>query len=196
VPELRPPALPGLVLIWNVSLDIIQIPLYCWMLIHARERRPKGLPRRQLENLNSYRWAGITLGRNTTQMKTLLVLEDEALVMKLLLHILRDYTVLAATTVEQSLHLFVDHGRQIDLLVADVELPTGSGIDVALRLRAEIPDLKILITSGYPLSHRDIPGLEGLGSNLLVIQKPFSAEDLLNAVRQLIGPKSSAATPE
>ena len=60
-------------------------------------------------------------------MKTLLVLEDEALVAKLLLLILRGYTVLEAATAERALRLFADHARQIDLLVADVTLPTSSG---------------------------------------------------------------------
>src|SRR5712692_3671953 len=98
-------------------------------------------------------------------MKTLLVLEDEALVTKLLLHVLRHYTVLEAATAERALRLFTDQGRQIDLLIADVTLPTSSGIYVALLLRAEIPDLPVILTSGCPLSHGDFPDLERLGSN-------------------------------
>ena len=131
-------------------------------------------------------------------MKTLLVLEDEALVAKLLLLILRGYTVLEAATAERALRLFADHARQIDLLVADATLPTSSGIQVALLLRAEMPDLPVILTSGYPLSHGDSPDLERLGSNSVVIlRKPFQPEVLSNAVRQLIGaPQSSAATPE
>jgi hypothetical protein len=46
-------------------------------------------------------------------------------------------------TAEQAVRLFVDHGRQIDLLVADVALPRRSGIYVALLLRAEIPQVEL-----------------------------------------------------
>jgi len=131
-------------------------------------------------------------------MKTLLVLEDEALVMRLFLHVLRDYTLLEATTAEQALRLVADHACQIDLLVADVALPTKSGIYVALLLRAQIPSLPVILTSGYPLSRGDSAYLESLDSNSVVmLQKPFQPEVLLNAVRQLIGaPWSSAAAPE
>ncbi|HXB74779.1 MAG TPA: hypothetical protein VNY05_41480 [Candidatus Acidoferrales bacterium] len=60
-------------------------------------------------------------------MKTVLVLEDEALVMKLLLHILKHYTVLKATTAAQALQFFIDRACQIDVLVADITLPTSWG---------------------------------------------------------------------
>ena len=58
-------------------------------------------------------------------MKTLLVLDGEALVMNLLVHVLRHYSVLQATTAEQALRLFSDHACQIDLLVADVAKKFG-----------------------------------------------------------------------
>ena len=128
-------------------------------------------------------------------MKTLLVLDDEAVVMDLMLYLLRHYTVLAATTAEQALRLFTDHGSQIDLLVAEVALLTGSGIIVARLLRSERPGLPVILTSACPVSHWDSLDLEKLGpDSVLTLQKPFRVEGLLNAVRQLIGaPQSSAA---
>jgi two-component system cell cycle sensor histidine kinase/response regulator CckA len=130
-------------------------------------------------------------------MKTVLVVEDEILVMNLLLHLLRHYTVLAATTAEQALRVFNEHAHQIDLLVAEVALLTGSGILVARFLRSERPGLPVILTSGCPLSRWDFLDLEKLGSDsVLTLPKPFKGEELLSAVRQLIGPRSSAATPE
>lgn len=38
-------------------------------------------------------------------------------------------------------------GKKIDLLLLDINLPDGSGVDVARRLRSESPDTKILVYS-------------------------------------------------
>jgi two-component system cell cycle sensor histidine kinase/response regulator CckA len=85
-------------------------------------------------------------------MKTLLLLEDESSVTKLQRNMLKQYRVIEARSAEEALHLFLDHQGQVDLLVADVTLPTSSGIQVALLLRSKIPSLPIILTSGYPVS--------------------------------------------
>jgi len=124
-------------------------------------------------------------------MKTLLVLEDEPPVPKPPWHVLKQYNVLEAATAEQALRLFFERDRQIDLLVADVTLLTSSGIHVALLLRFEIPNLPVVLTSGYPVndwSPRDSADLERLDSrSVAILQKPFLAQELLNTVARLTG---------
>lgn len=123
-------------------------------------------------------------------MKTLVVLEDESDVMDFLRRMLPQYSLIEATTAEQALRLFIDHGRQVDLLIADVTLPTSSGIQVALLLRAEIPHLPVILTSGYPVSDwtgRDYTDLQRLGSTSVeLLSKPFQTQVLSDAVRKLI----------
>jgi CheY-like chemotaxis protein len=122
---------------------------------------------------------------------TLLVLEDNPSVMMFLRLMLEQYSLVEASTAEQALRLFTDHGRKIDLLVADVTLPTSSGIHVALLLRSEVPDLPVVLTSGYPVSawnDLDSADLERLGStSVAILQKPFQGKILSDAVRELIG---------
>ncbi len=123
-------------------------------------------------------------------MKTLLVLDDELQLLKLLGSVLRrQYAVIESTTAEQALCLFAEHGSKIDLLVADVTLPTSSGIKVAALMRLLSPGLPVVLISGYPLGawgERDGADLKSLGSNLVaIIQKPFQSRALLNAVREL-----------
>ena len=124
-------------------------------------------------------------------MKTLLVLEDHPSVMMVLRVMLEQYNVIEASTAEQCLRLFTDHGRKIDLLVADVTLPTSSGIQVALLLRSEILDLPVILTSGYPVgdwTRPDSADLERLGSSsVAIIQKPFQRQVLLQTIRALTG---------
>ncbi len=132
-------------------------------------------------------------------MKTLLVLEDEPALMTLLRHMLREFTLIEATSAEQAIRLFTQHSRSIDLLVADVTLPQSSGIQVALLLRSEIPDLPVILTSGYPLGDwtgRDYSDLERLGSpSMGLLSKPFQRHELLNMVSELtVAPQSAAAS--
>ena len=130
-------------------------------------------------------------------MKTLLVLEDEPSLMKLMQRMLVSYSVIEATTAEEALRLFTEHGRHVDLLVADVTLPISSGIQVALLLRTEVPDLPVLLTSGYPVSDwtgREYTDLQRLGStSVALLSKPFQADELSNAVRELLGANTSEA---
>jgi DNA-binding response OmpR family regulator len=124
-------------------------------------------------------------------MKTVLMLEDESGVMEFLRDMLKQYTVIEATTAEQALRLFRDHGPNVDLLIADLSLPKSSGVQVALLLRAEVPDLPVILTSGYPVSDwtgRDYTDLQRLGStSVALLSKPFQIHELLTMVRVLTG---------
>ena len=123
-------------------------------------------------------------------IKTLLVLEDDSSVMMVLRLMLEQYSVIEASNAEQALRLFTDVGRKIDLLVADVTLPTSSGIQVALLLRLRIPELPVILTSGYPVSawsDRHSADLDRLGTkSVAILQKPFQGNALSDAVRELI----------
>jgi CheY-like chemotaxis protein len=124
-------------------------------------------------------------------VKTILVLEDEPLLMKLMRNLLdrHGYTVLEAAGAEQALQHLHTSGCRIDLLIADVILPGLSGIQVALQLRSELPDLPVILTSGYPpndWSVRDARHLMQLGvDSVSILLKPFGTRILLNAVRDL-----------
>ncbi len=122
---------------------------------------------------------------------TLLVLEDEPIVMKLLRNILKPYSLIEAVTGEEALVRFIDYGHRIDLLIADVTLPQISGIQVALIVRSKIPRLPIILTSGYPVSSwpaQDAAGLQRLGLNsVAILQKPFQVQALRQAVCELVG---------
>jgi len=130
-------------------------------------------------------------------METLLVLEDDTQLTELMRDILKPYRVIEAVTAEHSLRLFIDRGRRIDLLIAEVGLSKSSGIQVAMVLRSRIPSLPVILTSGYPVSDwsvRDAADLKRLGSKAVtIIEKPFQASTLSKAVRELLGARISRA---
>ena len=123
--------------------------------------------------------------------KTILLLEDEPALMKLLAHALGAYDVIEATTADEALRQFAERGRHIDLLIADVTLPAGSGLRVAFFLRSEFQNLPVILTSGYPVSNwstNDTIDLQRLGStSVAFLQKPFQAQELSRLVERLLG---------
>jgi DNA-binding response OmpR family regulator len=125
-------------------------------------------------------------------MKNILILEDEPFLSNLLRLVLQGYFVVSTTTAENALWKFIEYNRRFDLLISDLTLPTSSGVQVALILRSELPELKIILTSGYPLSmwsEQDTSDLQRLGNDsVTVLAKPFLPQTLLNSVRALIGP--------
>ena len=114
-------------------------------------------------------------------MKTILLLDDEVSLMKLMSHVLvrRGYVVWESSNAEEAIARFLDVKGQIDILVADVNLPSSTGIQVALLLRAELPTLRVILTSGYARSDwqgRDAADLERLGlDSLKILQKTVYA---------------------
>jgi CheY-like chemotaxis protein len=126
-------------------------------------------------------------------MKTVLIVDDDPAIVALLHRVVeRDgYAVLDATSAEQAFERFEDSDAQVDLLIADVTLGSSSGIRVALELWALLPNLRTIISSGYPQSMwpgQDAAELDEYPSGLVaVLQKPFVPAAMLDTVHRLIG---------
>ena len=118
--------------------------------------------------------------------ETILVVEDENLVRKLMRTILesRGYFVLDAPGGEEAFHVCRRHKGPIHLLITDVVMPKMKGPEVADRLRSMYPEMKVLYVSGYTADMIDQHGVLESGTHF--IQKPFAPVDLLNRVRELL----------
>jgi CheY-like chemotaxis protein len=118
--------------------------------------------------------------------ETILIVEDEASILKLTQTILEKlgYTVLAASTPGRAKVLLEEHTGHIQLLITDVVMPETNGRDLAESLKAQYPMLKVLFMSGYTASaiaHRGV-----LNSGVNFIQKPFSIRALAVKVREVL----------
>jgi signal transduction histidine kinase/ligand-binding sensor domain-containing protein/ActR/RegA family two-component response regulator len=115
--------------------------------------------------------------------ETVLLVEDELMVLGLAQRMLEDqgYRVLAASSPAEALRLAGDHAGNIQMLVTDVVMPQMNGRDLSERLRALNPRLKCLFISGYTA---DVIAPHGvLDPSVRFLQKPFSRNDLADAVR-------------
>jgi CheY-like chemotaxis protein len=119
--------------------------------------------------------------------ETILLVEDNEDVRNLLRDVLRlqGYVVLEADSSSQALRLCAAHAGVIDLLLTDVGLPSMDGLELADRLTALRPDMKVIYMSGYsnPLPSR--PGHED--TERTFIQKPFTTDNLALKVREVLG---------
>jgi PAS domain S-box-containing protein len=115
--------------------------------------------------------------------ETILLVEDETPLLKLMHHILESYgyKVLDSTCGKTALEIWQQHKHKIELLLTDLILPDGmTGFELAKSIQAEKPSLKIIYTSGYDanrLSQQLMPPADGT-----FLQKPFHARKLAEAV--------------
>ncbi len=117
------------------------------------------------------------------QGETVLLVEDEPAILRLGERMLSrlGYRVLAANTPDEALRLTAEHAGDIDVLISDVVMPDMNGRDLAERLTATYPGMKVLYMSGYSASIIADRGVLETGVNF--IQKPFSTRDLALKVR-------------
>jgi two-component system, cell cycle sensor histidine kinase and response regulator CckA len=122
----------------------------------------------------------------STGRETILVVEDEAAVRNLARDVLTrlGYEVLVASDGREALDIAKRSRRHIDVLVSDVVLPHLRGVEVADRLRARRPGLRVLYISGYTETAIVHDGLLDPGVNFLA--KPFRPADLANRVREVL----------
>jgi len=115
-----------------------------------------------------------------------LAVEDDILVRKLMLILLKEagYRVVAAATVEDARAAFAEHAGEIEVVVSDVILPDGNGIDLARELLQRKAGLRYVLTSGYADIHTRWPEIVQHGWRFMT--KPFSRNDLLNAVHDAL----------
>ncbi|GID90996.1 histidine kinase [Amorphoplanes digitatis] len=115
-----------------------------------------------------------------------LVVEDEDGVRDLVVRILREhgYTVSAARDAPAALEQ-VEHKR-FDLLLTDVIMPNMPGPTLAELIRQSQPGLPVLYISGY--TEDLLEAQHGFGHGIELIEKPFTADELLDRIHRLLRP--------
>lgn len=113
--------------------------------------------------------------------ESILLVEDEPAVRQLFAQALMraGYGVFEARNGQEALKVFEEHQNEIDLLLTDMRMPYMGGADLAHHLRARSHNLKLICISGYPGGEA-----ADLGADFLA--KPFSRDDLLEKVREVL----------
>ena len=73
-------------------------------------------------------------------------------------------------------------GHDVDVVLTDIYMPEMDGIETVAMLHRRFPGVRVIAMSGKPATH--MPVMEELGA-VRVLKKPFSTEELFDALREL-----------
>ena len=111
--------------------------------------------------------------------KTILVLDDDPGVLRLVSRILtRRHTILSASSAEDALAIG-DSSCRIDLLLADMVMPSMLGSEVAARLKTTRPGMRVILMSGKVDGS---PMTVQAGNEWVFLEKPFKPAALIDCV--------------
>ncbi len=121
-----------------------------------------------------------------TGSATVLLVEDEDAVRMFAKRALENkgYTVLEAVNGEMALDVINATDASIDVIVSDVIMPGMDGYTLVGLVRQELPDIKVILMSGYTEDvYREEIGRDG---SLHFLGKPFTLKDLAAKVKEAL----------
>lgn len=118
--------------------------------------------------------------------ETILLVEDQESLRNVLADSLEQlgYSVLSAGSGEEALALSAAYSEEIHLLLADVLMPQMKGPELAQKMLADRPHMKVVYVSGYP--ERVLSPYGVLEPGTILVQKPFSIKILAAKLRQAL----------
>ena len=118
--------------------------------------------------------------------RAILIVDDDEVLGRVLGRILtrQGHKVARAGSAGQAIGLVKE--RRFELALIDLCLPDGDGIKLARQLRAEQPDLVLIMITAFPLSIREHPELASDFARVLI--KPLDLAELRQAVEASLAP--------
>jgi two-component system, cell cycle sensor histidine kinase and response regulator CckA len=124
------------------------------------------------------------LSDRTGNHETILVVEDDASVRKLVVRSLlkAGYRIIEAKDGEHGYELAVENSKEIDLVLTDLNMPRLGGEMMIRRLQLTGHDFKVIYLSGQPAHEIAVE----ISDQSMVINKPFNLNRLAAAVEELL----------
>jgi two-component system cell cycle sensor histidine kinase/response regulator CckA len=121
--------------------------------------------------------------------KTILLVDDDPIVLKFVAQCLAgSYDILTAGSGDEALEKSKDFKNEIHLLLSDLQMAGVTGIELASRITAQRPAIKVLLMSGFD------GGMLVLNEGWHFLPKPFVPSQLRTLVAGLISPAASRFT--
>ena len=125
---------------------------------------------------------------NHERMKTILVVDDDPQTLEMIAGLLKgEYNVLIASTGAKGLEQSRNFNGEISVLLSDFQMPGGmSGVDLAIVMTLDRPQLKVLLMSAFT------DGMLVLNEGWHFLPKPFIASQLHALVVALASPDKAS----
>ncbi|MCW7539190.1 response regulator transcription factor [Aquabacterium sp. A7-Y] len=120
---------------------------------------------------------------------SVLLVEDDPMIAKTLVMSLRydGFAVTVASTLQEGLQQLAAH--TFELLLLDLGLPDGCGLDLCREVRRRDPDLPILVLTARTAEADAVASIEGGADDY--VRKPYGQQELAARMRRLIGRRPS-----
>jgi CheY-like chemotaxis protein len=117
---------------------------------------------------------------------TVLVVEDQEEVRRLACQIVEElgFQVLSAANGQEALATVAQISAPIRLLLTDVVMPGMDGGELAERITAAQPEMRVIFMSGYP--GQVLGGLNRISRPISFLQKPFTRARLIGLLRTVL----------
>ena len=150
------------------------------------------MPAVEVDAVNARAGADLVRMMPNTDHPLVLVLDDEAPIRQIQRRILEKagYRVIEAAGGVEALTV-LEGTQDLDLLIADLEMPELAGEEVVRRIRVARPDLKVLYVTGH--IDRLLDARSTLWEGEAFLDKPFTPRGLLEAVSLLLYGRLPAA---
>jgi CheY-like chemotaxis protein len=127
-----------------------------------------------------------------TGRETILVAEDQPDLRWMICQFLQElgYSVLEAKDGGDAVGLAEHYEGTIDVLLTDVVMPHLRGPEVARRLSASRPDMRVIFMSGYTEGEFGAVSVEDHGPEATLLQKPFELDALALKIRDVLKARS------
>lgn len=99
----------------------------------------------------------------------------------------RGFEMIGASSAAEAREVLDSYEGEIDALLMDISLPDGWGAMVAQQLRSTRPGMAVVYTTGLPEIDPILSG--GISGADFVIRKPFTGDQLADALRRAIAAK-------
>jgi len=115
------------------------------------------------------------------------VVDDEPVIASTLAAILQMHGFSAKFFTSPLEALAAARKKSPDLLISDVEMPGLSGIELAVKMKAQYPKCQILLFSGQPSTLDLVDSARAQGHNFDLLLKPVLPPEFLSEISKRIG---------
>jgi two-component system cell cycle sensor histidine kinase/response regulator CckA len=131
---------------------------------------------------------------NTVGSRTILVVDDEPDVLRLVEAILTEqgYDVIVAKGSDNAIRTFERMARKPSLVLTDVVMPGMSGPMMVDHMLSIEPNLRVLFMSGY--DDRQVVRRYVVEKGFALIAKPFTLQGLASSVREILDLREASAS--